>query len=298
MKKAISTGVQLHYQQGGAGPDFIMVHGVTGNLAIWHIEIMPALVSQYRITTYDLRGHGRSEMPLTGYTTADHAADLKGLLDALGIERAHVIGHSFGADIALHFSILFPERVNRMVLVEPIISALTPLRERKEWIGWKYWREKLTQGGISVPDDKSYDPEYLVRASLSLPMLFGFRKGRPRRSGPLEKLLSTTSAAKDFSDVAGMTLDRIAQVRHQTLLLYGQDSVFLDTYDYLRGQLPNSTNVLMAGTEHFGPIERPQVLIQHVRNFLGEPETTSGDLDSVQPVGELSSQAHSREHSV
>ncbi len=274
MAKALAGEIQLHYQQVGHGRDIVMVHGITGNLAIWHLEIVPALMSTYRITTYDLRGHGYSEVPPTGYTTADHATDLRNLLDALGIERAHVLGHSFGADISLHFAVLFPERLNRLVLVEPAIAALLPLRQREDWIGWKYWRDKLALGGLMVPPEKWYDPEYLVRASVGLPMLFGFRKGRARRAAPLVRLMDTTTAAKDYCEVAGMTLETIDQVCHETLLLYGEESVFLGTYEYLRDHLPNCTSFLIPNSEHFGPIERPDKLLQHVRTFLDVSETT------------------------
>jgi pimeloyl-ACP methyl ester carboxylesterase len=275
MDKALANGVQLHYQQSGRGPHVVMVHGITGNLAIWHLEIVPALESEYRITTYDLRGHGYSEVPPTGYTTADHATDLKHLLDTLEIERPHLIGHSFGADIALHFSILFPERVNRLVLVEPAIAALLPLRQREDWIGWKYWRDKLALGGVTVPPEKWYDAEYLVRASVDLPMLFGFRKGRARRARPLVRLMNTTTAARDYCELAGMTLDKIDQIQHKTLVLYGEESVFVDTYEYLRNHLMNSASFLLPNSEHFGPLERPELLLQHVRKFLRDLETFS-----------------------
>src|SRR5678816_2471905 len=136
-KTTLANSIQLHCQQSGTGRDLVMVHGITGNLAIWHLQIVPQLVSEFRMTTYDLRGHGYSDVPLNGYTTADHANDLKQLLDALGIDKPHILAHSFGADIALHFAILFPERVDRLILVEPAIAALIPLRDRPDWIGWK-----------------------------------------------------------------------------------------------------------------------------------------------------------------
>ena len=267
-KALIRNGVELHYQQFGEGPDLVMVHGITGNLAIWHLEIVPALMSQFRITTYDLRGHGYSSVPASGYTTADHATDLRNLLDHLGIRKAYLMGHSFGADISLHFTILYPEYVDRLMLVEPAIAALIPLREREDWIGWKYWREKLALGGVEVPRDKWYDPEYLVRSSVGLPMLFGFRKGRARRAAPLVRLMDTTTAAKDYCELAGMTLEKISAVTHQTLVLYGEESVFLGTYDYLREHLANATAFLLPNSEHFGPIERPELLLSKVREFL------------------------------
>jgi pimeloyl-ACP methyl ester carboxylesterase len=289
MDKASANGLQLHYQQFGEGPHVVMIHGITGNLAIWHLGIVPALQSEYRITTYDLRGHGYSDVPPTGYTTADHATDLKHLLDTLGIERAHVIGHSFGADIALHFTILFPERVDRLVLVEPAIAALLPLRLREDWIGWKYWRDKLALGGVTVPPESWYDTEYLVRASAGLPMLFGFRKGRARRAGPLVRLVNTTTAAKDYCEMAGMTLDKINAIRHRTLVLYGKESVFLDTYEYLRNHLANATCFLLPDSEHFGLIEQPDLLLNYVRGFLRDSEICSGSSEPAPALAELQS---------
>lgn len=268
MPKVFVNGFQLHYQQIGQGPSVVMVHGITGNQAIWHLEILPALMHEHRFTTYDLRGHGYSDMPPTGYTTADHAGDLDHLLDRLEIERTDLVGHSFGAEIALHYAILFPERINRLVLIEPAVAALAFLRERQDWIGWKYWRDRLSQGGVSVPPDKWYDGEYLVRASIRIPKLFGFRKGQARRAAPLIKLMETTTAAVDYGNLAGMTLDKISRVRHPTLLVYGAASVFLGTFDYLKEQLPNCTPLLVPESEHFGPLEQPEMLIAALRNFL------------------------------
>ncbi len=179
------------------------------------------------------------------------------------------MGHSFGADIALHFTILFPEGVDRLVLVEPAIAALIPLREHEDWIGWKYWRDKLALGGVRFRARTGTTPEYLVRSSVSLPMLFGFRKGRARRAAPLVRLMDTTTAAKDYCELAGMTLDKINAVTHPTLVLYGEDSVFLGTYDYLREHLANASAFLLSNSEHFGPVERPELLLQYVREFYG-----------------------------
>src|SRR3954451_2937704 len=77
MPKILANGLNLHYLQVGSGPHVIMVHGLTGNLAVWHFTAIPALRERYRITTFDLRGHGRSDMPPTGYTTRAMAEDLR-----------------------------------------------------------------------------------------------------------------------------------------------------------------------------------------------------------------------------
>jgi len=272
MPKAYVNDIHIHYQQVGEGPDIVMVHGITGNLAIWHLEMVPSLMDSYRITTYDLRGHGYSDMPSTNYSTGDHATDLSLLLDKLEIERAHFVGHSFGADIILNFAIRHPERVDRLVLIEPAIPALQYLRERKDWVGWKYWRDKLGQGGVTVPPDKWYDAEYLVRSSVNVPKVFGFRKGKPRRAAPLVRLMNTTTAAKDYSVVGDLTVENIGKVQHQTLVVYGEQSVFFGTYEFLRDHLPHCTAVTMPEGEHFGPLEKPEFLLEHLSAFLQERE--------------------------
>ena len=100
-KVVLGNGVKIHYQQIGEGPDVVMIHGLTGNLAVWHLQIIPQLMDRFRITTYDLRGHGYSEVTPAGYTGDDMAEDLRNLLDALDIERPALVGHSYGADISL-----------------------------------------------------------------------------------------------------------------------------------------------------------------------------------------------------
>src|SRR4051812_28017034 len=94
--------LRFHYQQAGSGPDVILIHGVTGDLSIWFLcRAMQELAGAQRVTAYDLRGHGYSDVPPAGYTSADHAGDLLALMDQLGIGRASVVGHSFGGVIAL-----------------------------------------------------------------------------------------------------------------------------------------------------------------------------------------------------
>jgi 2-hydroxy-6-oxonona-2,4-dienedioate hydrolase len=106
-----------------------MLHGFLGNLAVWHLYMTPVLRREgFRITTYDLRGHGYSDVTANGYTAAEMAEDLRGLLDELGIKRAILVGHSFGADIAMYFTLLYPDRVVKLVALEPGLAALAHQR--------------------------------------------------------------------------------------------------------------------------------------------------------------------------
>ena len=135
-----------------------MVHGITGNLAVWHLQIVPMLSDHFRVLTYDLRGHGYSDVPPSGYSPDAMAQDLLELLDALEIERPVIVGHSYGADIALYFAARHPERVAEVIAIESALPVLEDSRRGEDWVGWSYWAEALEQAGHAVPDGAAVRP--------------------------------------------------------------------------------------------------------------------------------------------
>jgi pimeloyl-ACP methyl ester carboxylesterase len=272
-----ANGVNLHYITVGTKglPEVVMLHGFLGNLAVWHLYMAPILRREYRVTTYDLRGHGYSSVTPTGYTAAEMAQDLRCLLDELGIERPILVGHSFGADVALYFSLLYPERVAKLVALEPGLAALVHLRQNEDWIGWA-WVAKLEEVGIHVPEDKRTDAEYLLQLSLEMPRFYGPARGLPRNREPLLNLIRNTSLLKDYEEVGAMTLDAVGTIRTPTLLVYGEASRFISSYEYLHTALPNCKPVLLPGGEHFGPLEQPELLVRHIQEFLGTPMNHAG----------------------
>ena len=267
-----ANGVALHYLQAGTGPDLIMLHGLSGNLATWHHRIVPLLQDDFRITTYDLRGHGRSSMPPSGYTTHDMSADLLALMDGLGIASAHLAGHSFGADIALHFALLYPARAGRLTLIEPGIAALVHGRSDGEWGGWRQWArdlERLT--GEPVPPEHRTDLGYMLRRSIEVQVLSGPLKGLPLRTDRIFRLLDTTTIIADHAVVGELTLDNLAAIPHQKLLICDGESASISSFTVLRTLLTNCTALVVPGTQmpHFAPLEAPASLIEHVTRFLG-----------------------------
>ena len=269
-KVVLSSGLRVHYQQVGDGPDVVMVHGITGNLAVWHLHIVPALSDRFRVLTYDLRGHGYSDTPPSGYSPDDMAADLGGLLDALGIERPVVIGHSYGADIALYLAARDPGRVREVVAIEAALPALEPVRRQEDWVGWSYWAGALEGAGHRVPPDRRADLRYLLRATIDLPKQWGPFRGLPRNPTPLLRLLEETTLPEDYRRVGTLTLERLRSLRTPVLLMYAERSAFVDTFEHLRAELPNARSLLLPGTEwgHFGPLEQPTVVARHLREHL------------------------------
>jgi pimeloyl-ACP methyl ester carboxylesterase len=256
-----------------------MLHGLSGNLAVWHLRMVPLLQQHFRVTTYDLRGHGNSSMPPSGYTTRDMATDLAGLFDGLGIATAHIVGHSFGADIALHFTLLHPDRARKLTLIEPGIPALIHDRKHADWDGWKYWADTLEQlTGEPVPIDRRTDITYMVRRSFEVPVVYGPLKGLPRRKDRVLKLFDTTTMITDYEVVDELTLENIATIPHPKLLIYDGASAWLSTFRVLRELMQNCEPVVLPGSElrHFAPLDAPELLVTHLTRFLtvesaGEP---------------------------
>jgi len=271
MPKIKANGIDLHYLAFGHGSDLVLIHGFLGNLAVWHLQIAPQLRKVYRVTTYDLRGHGYSEVTPTGYTACQMASDLEVLLDSLHINTATLVGHSYGADIAMYFALKHPERVQKLIAIEPGLACLVSERKSKDWEGWAYWVSKLEAVGLTVPEDKRTDVDYLLETSLKTSKIFGPARGLPRNREPLLRLLKGTTLMSDYEDVGELTRDAVRTIRTPTLLIYGDQSQFIGSYHFLKSALPNCTPVLLPGGEHFGPLETPELLTQHIVDFVGVP---------------------------
>jgi pimeloyl-ACP methyl ester carboxylesterase len=275
MPKVKVGDISLHYITVGRGPDVVMLHGFLGNLAVWHLAIAPALRGEFRITTCDLRGHGYSDVTPDGYTTSQLARDLKGLLDVLGLEQPILVGHSFGADICLHFALLYPERVAKVVAIEAGLAALVHQRMDHEWEGWRYWVAKLEEVGLTVPPDRRTDLDFLLNLSLETPKFYGPARGLPRNREPLINLIRNTTLLADYTESGELTLDAIPRITTPVLLIYGDRSHFLGSHEHLCRALPNIRSVLLPGGEHFGPLEQPDLLTEEIRRFCGSRETAT-----------------------
>jgi pimeloyl-ACP methyl ester carboxylesterase len=163
---------------------------------------------------------------------------------------------------------MYPERVSRMVAIEPGLAALVHQRKASEWEGWSYWVSKLEEVGLTVPDDKRTDLDFLLNLSLETPKFYGPARGLPRNRGPLINLIRNTTLMKDYEEPGSLTLEAVARILTPTFLVYGDKSHFLKSYEYLRRALPHCTSALLHGGEHFGPLERPEELTQHIRRFF------------------------------
>jgi pimeloyl-ACP methyl ester carboxylesterase len=135
-----TNGITLHYlDYPGDGPTLVLTHGLTAN-AFFFGRLAEEL-APLRVLALDLRGRGLSDKPISGYSMADHAADILGAMDALGLDAVIKGGHSFGGLLTYYMAAEFPERVNKAVVIDApaevdtgILEQIKPSLERLETV--------------------------------------------------------------------------------------------------------------------------------------------------------------------
>lgn len=276
MAKVEVNGVNIHYQVKGEGPDVVLVHGLTSSLAFWYAtKVFPVLSKEYRVTAYDLRGHGYSDTTPSGYTSAALAEEMCGLFDKLGIAQARLIGHSYGGSAVLHFAMLFPERTAGAVICDTGFASLRHLRRIDNWPGWQTWKEELPEFGITPDwfaeaDMKGVDT--ILERSVSIPVQFGLRRGESRDTPRFRKLLTETTVGTDFREPAGMTEERLAQVKPPILAVYGATSPFTNVASYMEKTLPNCAAEVLPGVGHFFLMQETDLFLDRIKPFLVDPQ--------------------------
>jgi pimeloyl-ACP methyl ester carboxylesterase len=294
MPHAFVNGLNIHYQSAGRGPDLVIAHGFTANSAFWYLTVVPSLRHDFRVTTYDLRGHGKSDMPQCGYTSAEMALDLRALMDHLGLVRIHLIGHSFGGEIALQYAVLDPDRVQTLTLVDARVRALQPRRPISQWPRLQLARQKIQELGIAMPVDRRkltrdvlneladsmlsemWDPDTGKEAFGP----FGLGLWRRRAVEQWIRLFLTTTACQDVMSVAGLTPGKVSLVQQPVLAIYGAKSRFLGTLTGLQRTLPNCKAVIVPEVGHFLPVAAPGVFLGHLRPFL-EAQKNGADAPNI-----------------
>lgn len=273
MPHAQAGNVELYYQQVGDpdGPDVVLVHGVTGNMAVWLLSgLMHKLAPQFRVTAYDMRGHGHSETPAEGYTSAHMADDFASLHKELGLGPALVMGHSFGATVALHAALAHPELVRGLVLSDPFVPALRHLQvDPRKWKGFRAYKRNAATAGMLI-DGALWDLSEMLEQAANLSprrrKMFVDRAGE----GALQRLvrLRPTTAGADVAKIAGLTVEQIAEVTHPSVCLHGEHSPFLPMCRELARVLPNCETDVIPRAQHFAFEENPTEFIDRVeRNF-------------------------------
>lgn len=256
----LSTGVRLRYAEyGEPGAESVLcLHGYTDS-SFSYSRVAPLLADRgYRVFALDQRGHGDSERPLDGYAMADFAADALAFMDACGIGRAQIVGHSMGSLVGRRVAATSPERVSRLVLIdsfgrkgtEAARELLEPVRALPDPVSEAFVRE-FQSSTVHTPVPEAFF-EQVVAESLKVPARVWL-----------------AALEGHFTADDGVDLGRISA---PTLLLWGeQDGIIpLADQEQLLAAIPDSRLIVYPETGHDPHWERPERVVEHLDAFLRE----------------------------
>lgn len=319
MPVVTQSGLSTNYQIVGPAPEpgtppVALIHGLGANLAFWYLGAVRHLGRDRSYILHDMRGHGASSMPGKGYGLEQLAEDFRVLLDDLGVDRAHVVGHSHGARVALVFALKYPERVESLTLADTQIRALQKPMKLGEWPHWPEWKADLEKRGVTEFPPESAEIDFRLLADLGPraaggPGRSGPGPQRPRRgagagkrridlgsrqmgargSDQWQTLLETTSAKEELGSEAAIPPADLSRLTMPVLLMYGRLSHCLPTSEALENALPNVRRVLVPGAGHFFPIVKPQFFSRALRMFLARVDSRAG-----RPVPDVAATAIAR----
>lgn len=250
--------MKINWRRAGAGPSVVLVHAVACELALWDAQV-EALAAHHDLVRYDVRGHGKSELPAPSFTFDDLADDLEGLLGQLGIAQAHVVGLSMGGVIARLLALRHPQRVASLVLCSTMASLSAGAAS-----AWLPRARIVREHGIAAIVDSSL-AHWFAPAALA---------GRTSAVERVRSMLEVASADAYLAVCAAVPqLDffpRQGEIRAPALVLAGADDPNLAALDpeALARAIPGAALHIFPGAGHFPNIEVTEDFNRVLRDFF------------------------------
>ena len=258
MPLVTANGLSFHVQEVGAGPPVVMLHGLLiGSLASWYFTAAPTLARTHRVRVYDLRGHGRSERAKSGYDVRTMARDLEAMASDLPGE-IDLVGHSWGALVALRFALDHPGRVRRLVLVE---APLPPSRAM----------EMADFTGFAAVASTSQDARERLLDALPATLREAVARGRRQAERLLDSLAFLVFESSLVADLRGeRDVDdaELARLSPKTLCLYGNRSACLPAGERIARTAPDAQLHVLEGG-HYLHLDARGPLVDAIERFLG-----------------------------
>ena len=244
------NGVRIYYEDHGHGPALLLSHGYSATSRMWRGQV-EALADDYRVVSWDIRGHGQSDSPadVAAYAETEAVADMAALLDHCEIERAVVGGLSLGGYLSLAFHLAYPERVLALMLFDT---------------GPGYKNDTAREGWNDSAESRARALE---------------KKGLDALGDGAEVRISQHRSATGLALAARGTLkqfdarviESLPGIEVPSLVLVGaEDRPFHAATKYMAGKIPRSTHVMIDDAGHASNIDQPEAFNAAVCTFLEE----------------------------
>ena len=270
------NGIKISYEIQGEGDPVILVHGFGVKKEVWMCQYGP-LSDKFKVIRFDNRGAGESDHPDELFTMEMLADDIRGLMDALNLEKAHVVAWSLGGMFAQHFAIKYPERLNKLVLINTLPN----------WPGGD-------EAGIKMYVDsqlasiKAYQEDPINAFFERAPMGYSRKFKKEMQEDTKKKFhglfsvedyvqMKTTNipTPKDIENQANAlkyhdVIDQLHLIKSETLIITADKDrqTPMSRNQLIHEKIPNSKLVVIAGAGHDSPLEKAPEINKHIIDFL------------------------------
>jgi pimeloyl-ACP methyl ester carboxylesterase len=258
-----------YWQMGNGGSSIILLHGGNGSIEFWLYNI-PALAASHRVYAFDMVGSGKSDYPDRSYSLADQAEFLRGFMAALAIDKATLIGNSMGGGVALEFTRLYPDRVDKLVLVDSMgfgkeislgirlitLPAVVSLLRPGRWMIPAMLKSNF--------DDSNRLPPEWIELRYKIFAILG------RNRVILRLGQSNFNLAGVLPQVYRPILDSLPQISQPTLIIWGEfDRIIpVEHADIAAAGIPNSQLHIFPNCGHHPYLEYPAKFDRLVLDFM------------------------------
>jgi pimeloyl-ACP methyl ester carboxylesterase len=254
-----NEGAKLYWREEGSGPPVLLIMGLSFTHDMWY-RVIPALAPDYRAIAFDNRGVGRSSVPRGPYTMRRMASDARAVLDAAGVESAHVIGASMGGMIAQELALCYPERVRSLMLACTKSSGLFGKLPHFQY-GPRTWRSRSRE-------EREHSLRPLLYAQTTPPGLF---------EEDVRVRCGCAWCYKGFlNQFAGILMwsahRRLPRLDVPTLVVHGDQDHLVPPENgrMLAARIPGARFQLMRDAGHILITDQPEACIHAIQRFLRE----------------------------
>ncbi|UCH43793.1 MAG: alpha/beta fold hydrolase [Dehalococcoidales bacterium] len=265
--KIQANGISMNYELNGSGRYFTLIHGAGDNLNAWYNQV-PVFSRHYHLLTYDVRGHGQTELPEGELTMELWIEDLYALLKALNIDETILLGFSMGGAIAIRFTLEHPEMIKALILSNSG-GLMAPVRRSEEEI-----RQMESRRQAQLENIKKEGMEAVVRDRISRTFSPGFAEKNPKAVEKYKSVLMQNKPEGYLRVMQRMggaaTPPDLSKVGCPTLIISGEN-------DALGGQSGRAAQEAISGSQlmtfptgHYTLLEEPEEYNKAVLGFLNE----------------------------
>ena len=256
------NGAQIYYEVAGAGHPLILLHAGVADCRMWDDQFA-VFAEQYRTIRFDLRGFGQSTMPEGQFSNHE---DVAGLLDFLQVDKAIVVGLSYGGKIALDFALAYPQRVKALVLAAPSVGGSQPSERILQ-----FWEEE--EAAIEQQD-------WDTAVALNLRLWVDGPHRQPdevnpevrQKVGQMQREIFQMEIPENIEEIGlePVAHGRVAEITAPTLVLVGDLDLpeKVEQAAWLAAEIPQAQQAIIPGVAHMLNMEKPALFNKLVLDFL------------------------------